>query len=53
MDCRDRVTVLPFMIFAHIHEDGLGILGQPGADFVDGDFLDARFGVVDQFEEAG
>jgi len=30
----------PLGVLAHVDEDGLGILREPGAGFIDGDFLD-------------
>jgi hypothetical protein len=48
-----RVTGVPFVVLAHVNQDGPGILRQPRAGLFDGNFPDARFGVRDQFEKAG
>ena len=48
-----RVARLPFGIFAHVQQHHLGILPEPRARLVDGDFVDARFGVRHKFEKTG
>ena len=37
-----RPAVRPFAVFAHIHQDCIGIFGQAFAGLVDVDFADAR-----------
>src|SRR5438309_444380 len=47
------VASVPFMVLAHIHQDRLGIAGQPFARVVHGDLFYARARFVYQPQESG
>ncbi len=46
------VAGLPFVVFAHVQQHHLGILPEPGAGLVNGDFADTRLGVGHNFKKA-
>ena len=47
------VILLPFVVLAHIHEDGLGVFGEPLASFIDSDLLHVGPRLVNQFQKSG
>ena len=47
------VTRQPFVVFAHVQQHDLGILQEPRASLVNGDFADAGLGVSHNFEKTG
>ena len=50
--CALSVALLPFVVFAYVDELGGFIGGEASEGFLDGDFADACFGVLDELEEA-
>ena len=47
------VAIGPFGVFPDIDENGVGILFQTFACLLDGEFADARFGIVHNFQKSG